>query len=166
MSNKLSNNMVKSILNQRARGMTLIELIVAIMIVGIGVGGVMIAFTSAVRSSSDPVLRKQMMAVAEGMMEEIRRMPFAVAAPAPSAGCARKAFNDVRDYNGYATTGICDVNGTTILPGMNVQVTVADAAELTDVAAADRLKITVAVTRGSDTVSLVGWRTNFGKQQQ
>jgi MSHA pilin protein MshD len=162
----MSNNMVKSILNQRARGMTLIELIVAIMIIGIGVGGVMIAFTSAVRSSSDPVLQKQMMAVAEGMMEEIRRMPFAVAAPAPSAGCARTTFNDVRDYHGYATTGICDVNGTTILPGMNVQVTVADAAELTDVAAADRLKITVAVTRGSDTVSLVGWRTNFGKQQQ
>jgi MSHA pilin protein MshD len=146
--------------------MTLIELVIAIMIIGIGVGGVMMAFTSAVRGSSDPVLQKQMMAVAEGMMEEIRRMPFAVAAPAAPAGCARKTYNDVRDYNGYVSTGICDVNGTVILPAMDVRVSVADAAELTGIATADRLKITVTVTRGQQSVSLVGWRSNFGKLQQ
>lgn len=146
--------------------MTLVELIVAIVIIGIGVAGVMIAFTSAVRSSSDPVVRKQMMAVAEGLSEEIRRMPFAIEAPAPAAGCARKAFNDIRDYNGYASTGICDINGTVVLTGMNVRVTVADAAELTGIGTTDRLKFTVTVTRGQDTVSLVGWRTNFGKLQQ
>lgn len=150
--------------NKRAGGMTLIELIVAMVIVGIAAGAVMVAFTAAVRTSSDPMIQKQMMAVAEGMMEEIRRMPFAVPTASAPAVCGRSTLGNVGAYDGYTSTGVCSVDGTVVLPGFNVRVAVAQSTELSPVPAADQLKITVTVTRGAETIRLVGWRTNFGKQ--
>lgn len=141
-------------------GMTLIELIVAIVIISVGLAGLLVAVTTTVRGSADPMLRKQMLAVAEEMLEEVALKPFAVAAPGPAAGCARTAFNDIFDYNGYNQTGLCDIEGNAIaaLTGYTVTVGVA-AAPLGGVAAA--AKITVTVSRGGDNVQLIGWRTDW-----
>ena len=150
----------------RARGMTLIELIVAIVIVGIGLAGVLLTFTTTVRHSADPMVRKQMTAIADEMMEEILLKPFAVTAPNPPfAGCARLAFNDVRDYNGYSSVNICDIDGTTVLNGYNVSVSVSPPAAspvpLSGVAATDQLTVRVNVTHESESYSLIGWRTCY-----
>jgi MSHA pilin protein MshD len=152
--------------SSRQSGMTLIELIVAIVIVGIGLAGVLVTFTTTVRHSADPMVRKQMSAIAEEMMEEILLKPFAVTAPNPPfAGCARLTFNDVRDYNGYSSVNICDVDGTTVLSGYNVSVSVSPPAAsplpLAGVAATDQLTVNVSVTRGSESYSLTGWRTCY-----
>jgi MSHA pilin protein MshD len=147
--------------------MTLIELVLAIVILGIGVAALLTVFSSAARGSADPMLHKQMLAIAEEMMEEIVLKPYVVTANAVPAACARNTFNDVGDYNGYSTTvlgTICDVDGNQIaaLNGYTVQITVlADATTFAGNAVTDAKKITVTVTHGAESISLVGWRSNF-----
>ena len=77
-----------------------------------------------------------------------------------ASGCARDTFNDVQDYNGYASTGFCTVDGVAIsaLAKFNVSSTVA-AGTLGGVGAA--LKVTVTVQNSGDTLRLVGWRTDY-----
>jgi len=146
----------------RRAGMTLIELVMAIVIISVGLAGVMAAFSTVVRGSADPLIRKQMLTIAEEMMEEIALKPFAITAPLPPAGCARNTHNDVFDYNGYNQPNICDIDGTPIpaLVGYSVRVDVVNnAAVLPPITAANAWRITVRVSRGVQSVQLVGWRT-------
>ncbi len=146
---------------RRARGMTLIELILSIVIIGVGLAGVLVAFNQAVLHSADPMVRKQMLAIAEEMMEEISLKPFAAAANAAPAVCARDTYNDVADYNGYATAaGICDIDGAAIaaLATYNVAVAVTVGALPNGVAA---LRVVVTVTHGGETLTLTGYRTGW-----
>src|ERR1035437_6548371 len=89
-----------AVFTRRTSGFTLIEMIMAIMIIGIGLAGVLLAFNVAVKSSADPMIHKQMLAIAEEMMEEILLKPYAPAAGTIS-GCNRASADDVSDYNGY-----------------------------------------------------------------
>jgi MSHA pilin protein MshD len=147
--------------HQQQRGFTLIEMVLAIVVLGVGLAGVLIAFSTVTRGSADPVVAQQMLAIAEEMMEEIQLKPYAVAPNAAPAACARNTWNDVLDYNGYATSGqVCTIDGTAIpsLAGYSVQVTVV-AATLAGVGAARRINVTV--TRGTNSFTLTGWRTDF-----
>ena len=141
-----------------SRGMTLIELILSIVVIGVGLTGVLVAFNQAVSHSADPMVRKQMVAIAEEMMDEVGLKPFAAAANTAPAGCARNTYNDVADYK--TTTGICDIDGTAIpsLSTYNVAVAVTAGALPNGVAA---LRIAVTVTHGTDTLTLVGYRTGW-----
>jgi MSHA pilin protein MshD len=60
----------------RLHGMTLIELIVFIVIVGTALAGVLTVLDTTARSGGDPVIRKQMLAIAEGLLEEVALRPF------------------------------------------------------------------------------------------
>jgi len=147
--------------HRRQAGFTLVEMIVAIVILGIGLAGVAVAFSVAIGRSADPVIHQQMLAIAEEMIEEVQLKPYAAAANSAPAGCARDTYNDVSDYNGYASSGqICTVDGVAVsaLSGYSVNVGVATAT-LSGVAAAKR--ITVTVTRGTSSLTLIGWRTDF-----
>jgi MSHA pilin protein MshD len=148
-----------------ARGMTLMELILAIVVISVGLTGVLVAFNQAVRGSADPMIRKQMLAIAEEMMEEITLKPFAVGAAVPPAGCARNTHDDVLDYNGYTTAGagVCNIDGTAIpsLTTYNVRVAVTAQAMPNGIVAANALRIEVTVTHGGETLTLVGYRTRW-----
>lgn len=152
---------------RRQSGMTLIELVLAIVILGIGVAALLTVFASTVKGSADPMLHKQMLAIAEEMMEEIVIKPYVAAANTAPTGCARNTFNDVGDYDGYSTTSIrviCDVDGNQIpsLSGYTVQVSVvADATTFASNSVSDAKKITITVTHGAESMSLVSWRSNF-----
>lgn len=147
---------------ERQRGATLVELIIAIIIIGVGLGGVLAAFTNTVRGSSDPVIRKQMLAIAEEMMEEIALKPYQAVTNSAPATCARDTYNDIFDYNGYASPsgGVCDLDGNAIatLAGYSVAVAVTQSA-LGGITAQNAAKIVVTVTHGSDDLTLTGWRT-------
>ena|SRR5450759_2475038 len=149
----------------RQAGMTLIELVMAIVIVSVGLAGVMLAFSTVVKSSADPVIHKQMLAIAEEMMEEITLKPYTPAANLAGANaCARSTFNDILDYNVYGPFAICDIDGTAIsaLASYSITVTVDPAATLGALAGGHVMKITVTVSHGADNLQLLGWRTDYG----
>ena len=169
-------------------GFTLIELVLFIAIMGAGVAGTLIAYDFAARGSADPVVKKQALAIAESLLEEIQQMPFTFCDPddpavstAPSpAACATPEgigpegesrsgatpFDNVSDYAGYdsaADGGIKDITGTLItgLGNYRAQVAVA-AAALPGIPAGDALLITVTVTGPANvTVTVDGYRTQY-----
>jgi MSHA pilin protein MshD len=67
--------------HHRQRGLTLIELIVFIVIVSVGLVGLLSVFNVAVRGSADPMIRKQMLSIAEALLEEVELQPFTYCDP-------------------------------------------------------------------------------------
>lgn len=147
-------------LRPRQRGFTLPEAILAIVVIGIGLAGLLLAFGTVARHGADPVLRQQMLAIAQELLEEIQLKPYAAEANTAPAGCARDTYNDIADYHGYSSTGICSIDGVGIaaLAKFDVSASVA-AGTLGGVGAARR--ITVIVNHAGESLSLVGWRTDY-----
>jgi MSHA pilin protein MshD len=144
------------------RGFSLVEALVAIVIVSVALAGVVSVFQQAMRGSNNPVVTNQLVALAEEMMEEVQLKPYATARSGTYTGCARTDFTVVYDYKGYATSaGLCDIDGNLIsaLSAYAVQV---DVATTTLSGVSEALIITVTVSRGSDSFVLHGWRTRYG----
>lgn len=167
-------------------GVTLVELIVAIVIISVGVAGILSTFNIAVRGSASPLIAKQSLAIAEALMEEVQLAPFTFCDPddplaetaASPAGCGvpevigleagdARPFDNVNDYNGFSTppAGVVDVAGVAVpyLAGY-VAAVVITAVALNGITAAsgDALLITVTVTAPTGEVfSLDGYRTRY-----
>ena len=167
------------------RGFTLIELVMFIAIVGAGVAGTLLAYDFSAKNSADPIVRKQALAIAESLLEEIQQMPFtycdpddpAVTTAASTLGCATPEamgpeagesrynvstpFDNVNDYNGYSTAaeappGIKDITGTPIGGLSNYNAAVTvTQVALGAVAASDSLRITVTVTGPANVTATV-----------
>ncbi len=75
----------------RQRGVSLVELVVFMVVVGVAMAGIFGAFNVMTASSIDPQLRKQVLAVAESLLEEVELMPF--------------TYCDPDDANAAAATG-------------------------------------------------------------
>ena len=142
------------------RGFKLLELVVAVVVLGAGLAGLLLAFSTTARSDADPMVQRQLGAIAGELLEEIQLKPYAPSANAAPAGCARDTFNDVSDYHGYSRSGICTIDGVPIpaLAAYAVSVSVTTT-PLAGVAAAKRIAVTA--SRGGTSFTLVGWRTDF-----
>ncbi|WP_374435101.1 prepilin-type N-terminal cleavage/methylation domain-containing protein [Inhella sp.] len=146
-------------MRNRRRGFTLVELILAIVVLGVGLAGVLLAFQQTTRSSADPLVNRQLLAIAEGMLEEVQSRPYSSSTPPVAGGCARSGFYDIDDYAGYSQ-GICTVAGVPVtgLAAYAVEVAVADVS----LAGVPAKRITVTARRGAaDSLQLVGWRTGY-----
>ena len=78
----------------RQHGITLIELIMFIVIVSAALAGVLTVLNVTVRSSADPMIRKQMLAIAEALLEEVQLQPFTWCDPDdPNAATAAGSAN-------------------------------------------------------------------------
>jgi MSHA pilin protein MshD len=76
----------------RSRGVTLVELIVFMVIVGVAMAGLFAAFNTMTAASADPQVRKQVLAIAESLMDEVALMPFTYCDPDdPQAATATAA---------------------------------------------------------------------------
>ena len=152
--------------------MTLVELVMAIVIISTGLAGLLLAFSTVASRSADPVVRKQMLALAEEMMEEVLLQPFSQPAGLAGSivGCNRSQADDVMDYAGYSCPP-GEVNGDPIAgyAAYNVSVRLDNSAGLTlgglvnPATAGDRMLIRVEVTvsAGAESLRLVGWRTRY-----
>lgn len=130
----------------RERGLTLAEVVIFIVVVGIAIVGVVVLFNQLTKQSADPGVRKQALAIAQSLMEEIQLQPFTFCDPDDSAvytaqpatyntDCATvegighegegrypsaaNRFDNVSDYDGFSMSGatIKDITETAI-PGM------------------------------------------------
>ncbi len=164
----------------RQRGISMIELLLFIVIVGVGVAGILSVLNLTVAKSSDPLPAKQALAIAESLLEEVELSAFTWCDPddanvltaTGAAGCATlpegpgpeagdsRPFDNANDYDGFAMAGITDLTGAAI-PGLgayNASVTVTAGA----LNGAPALLITVSVNGPSGTsVSLSGYRTRY-----
>lgn len=148
--------------SKRSGGFTLIEMIIAIVIIGVGLAGVLTAFTTTVRASADTLIHKQMLAVAEEMLEEILLKPYAVSSGGTITNCDRSQANDIFDYGSYTNQPVCDIAGTAVAGLADYRVTVTQEAADIGAPTAPSTKISVTVRHGVDSLTLVGWRTNYG----
>ena len=156
-----------------ARGFTLIELVIFIVVVSVAVLGVLrgISFTTA--NSADPQLRKQALVIAEGLLEEIELARFTycalddpVAATATSTddcttGPAARGTRPYSQVSDYQQTEVYtrDAANVDFPAGYNATVTVEHAA-LNGISADAVLHIRVAVAfQGNQQVVLDGYRT-------
>lgn len=151
------------------RGASLIELIMFIVIVSTALAGILLVMNQTTRGSADPLLRKQSIAVAYSLLDEIALQAFAnpVGGFTGAATQANRAlFDDVMDYNGFASAGIFPLAGGAAIVGLeqyNVGVAVVpEAAVWNGIAAANVVRINVTVTApNGDTVTATGYRTAY-----
>ena len=65
----------------RARGFTLVELVMGIIVISVAVGGVLLAMRTTVAKSADPMIAHQGIAIAEAYMEEVLTQNFTGVSP-------------------------------------------------------------------------------------
>lgn len=130
-------------------GISLIELVMFIAIVGVGIAGILSVMNVTTKASADPLQRKQALAIAEAMLEEVSLMPFTTCdpdgfvsetvcnqpegigpeagPPAESRGSLSAPFDNVNDYNGFVLApGAADIgNAAAVTVPAGYQATVA-----------------------------------------
>jgi MSHA pilin protein MshD len=145
----------------RSRGFTLIELIIFIVVVGAGLAGILSVMNTVVKSSADPMVRKQTIAIAESLLEEILLKEYANP-PGGDTGTNRTLFDDVDQYAGYnTTTGIVDVLGVAVPSLSSYNISPAVTVTTTTLGTQTLKKVTVSVTGPGGTISLSGYRGNY-----
>jgi MSHA pilin protein MshD len=155
--------MSASALSRRQRGVTLIELVVAITIVAIAATAVLGAMSTITARGAETMVRQQAVAIADAYLEEILLQPVVPPAGAP-VPTSRANFNDVDQYNGLIDVGARDQFGNPLpnLSGYTVSVTVAQTAALPGIAASNARRIDVSVTDPNGvSVTLSGYRANY-----
>ena len=146
-------------------GLSFIELVASIVIISVATFGLMLAVTSTVNRSANPMVETQAAAVAGAYLEEAMLADFCDPAFDPdgnaattcrnecttracSGGCGgaafsaesgRASFDDVCDYNGLTDSGARDRNGNAIAGMTDQVVPTAGMADLELAQAAPRL---------------------------
>ena len=109
--------------------MTLIELVVAIVVVSVSLGGTLMLADATTRRSADPMLERQAISIAEAYLEEILQKSYfdpdtGALCPAPEA--QRRLYDNLCDYQGLDERGARDQSGAAIagLDGYRVEIEV------------------------------------------
>ncbi len=139
----------------RQRGFTLIELIIFIVVVGAGLAGILSVMNTVVKSSADPMVRKQAMALADSILEEILQKEYQDP-DGVSGETTRATMDDVVDYNGQSNALFTDLPSN--LSSYLIGISVTDGTATLGVTAK---KVTVTITHGSEVVSMIGYRANY-----
>ena len=145
------------------RGVTLIELVVAITIVAIAATTILGALAAVASRSADSMMQQQAIAVAQSYLDEImQRWVIDPNGTPPDTG--RGSWDLVDQYNGLLDVGARDQFGNPIaaLSAYTVSVSTSPSSALGGVpaAAARRIDVTVSYA-ASGSVKLSGYRTNY-----
>ncbi len=143
-------------------GFTLIELIVAMVVISVALVGVMTVINYTTLHSADPVLRQQAIVIAEAYMEEITLKNYTD--PDADGEASRALFDDVDDYNGLTDSGAHDQNGNAIsgLENYSVNVSVVPQNYGPSGREVSGVKIDVTVTDpAGEKLTINGYRANY-----
>ena len=81
-------------IRHKQRGISLVELIMFIVIVSVALAGILLVMNTVTRSSADPLIHKQALAIAESLLEEIELMPFTFCDPDDGAAASAVSVAD------------------------------------------------------------------------
>lgn len=149
------------------RGVSMIELIMFIVIISIAVAGILLVMNKVTGHSADTLVRKQALAVAESLLEEIELQGVSGVTPnpIPATNANRSNFDNVFNYNDYKTTGgIKSMDGATTVPGLDsYNVTppvtvIPTTAPWGGIPAGSAVVITVSVTGPGGQIDVTGYR--------
>jgi type II secretory pathway pseudopilin PulG len=99
----------------RERGLSLVELIMFIVIVGAAVAGIIAVISRTTQSSADPMVRKQALSIAEAVLEEVRLQPFTYCDPDdPTAATATLGSGAAMAFVASADAGRTSLGDLTI----------------------------------------------------
>lgn len=155
----------------REIGATLVEVVLFIVIIATALTAVLGTLSLTVGRSSDPLVARQALAVAESLLQEVLSQPYTAGdldgganAIGPEAGETRFStttpFDHVDDYHGYSMSGIVKPDGIPLAGLAGYGASVAVGAQAVDnIAAGEGLLVTVTVTGpGGYSVALRGFK--------
>jgi MSHA pilin protein MshD len=152
----------------RERGASLIELIMFIVIVSVALAGILLVMNTASKNSADPLMRKQALAVAYALLEEVELQDFSSASATTAVTAANRtsAYHVLMDYNGFTMpSGITSVNGVAMAGLGKYSASVAvvpEASTWNGIPVGSAVQITVTVTAPSvGAVTATGYRTAY-----
>ena len=163
-------------LRGRSAGASLVELVVAIVVVGVVASAALGVLGRHLLGSTDPMMMQQALAVARGLLDEVLAQGTDTTDPdggadgfGPEAGEARGSatspFDHVNDYHGYTmSAGIVAFDGTPVAGLENFGATVQVVAQsIAGVPASSGYWVTVTVTApGGASIVLEGFRARLG----
>lgn len=149
----------RSPLHARQSGVTLIELVVSIVIIGVALAGILLLLNRSIATSADPMIQQQAIAIGDAYLEEILGKAYAD----PDGGgteASRGLYDDVDDYDGLSDSGAHDQTGTALAALGSYDVAVAVTAQTLDGAPAKVIQVTVTHAGVADIV-LSAYRLDY-----
>jgi MSHA pilin protein MshD len=142
-------------------GVTLVELLIAIVVVGIAASGVLLVMSYTTGHSADPMIQHQAVAIAEAYLEEALLQPYDDPDGVAVVEADRSLFDDLDDYNFVEVGARQQSSPAVLIPGLEAYtVTVAVTAEVLNSVAAKRITVTV-TNPGGVGLTLTGYRTDY-----
>jgi len=149
--------------------LTLIELVMFIIIIGVAVAGILTVMNVTVKASADPILRKQAIAMAEAVLEEVMAKDYAGVTPVQTGACTSRStyayVDEYKCFDGSASgkrilgSDMLSTSATSLLPDSywaKVEVAV------TTLSGVTMKLVTVSVTDPSNsTYVLSGYKANY-----
>lgn len=145
---------------KRQRGLTLVELVIALVVAGVAMSAIWSAWALLGRGSADPLVQRQQLAIGQSLLREVELQPLPGTAVAGTTA-GRTGFASITDYNGLVLNGITDVEGQAV-PGLQAygaRVSVS-ARALEGVPSSAGWWVTVSVSGpGAPSLELAQWRS-------
>lgn len=159
---------MKHICLKQSRGFTLIEMLIAIVVLAAGVTGIFAAISQNAGSSADPMIQQQAIIIAQGYLEEATLKPYNDPDGGETGSCeegARIQYDDVADYACINdTAGAVDQFGNTLagLSAYNVAVNVSTVNIGAPAVTTRRVDVTVTHdTFGGMNMTITGYRAAY-----
>jgi MSHA pilin protein MshD len=151
----------------RQTGFTLIEMIIFIVIVSAALAGILSVMNTVVKSSADPMVRKQAIALADSVLEEVLQKAYCDPDPLVTTGeTTRETMDDVMDFD--TKTNALFSSGTYPIPAALLAmytITIAVTSDTTTLGTAPNIpakKVMVTVAGLGESVSMTGFRARYG----
>lgn len=153
--------------HDRQCGFTLIEVIIFIVVVAAGLAGILTVSNTVVKSSADPMVRKQALALADSILEEVLQKEYADPDGVQGSETTRDTMDDVDDYDSKTQTLFNSSSNGGVggwpasLDSYQVAIVVSADTTVVGTVALPAKRVAVTVSRGSDSANLVGYRGNY-----